>query len=62
MVFVKFKMVVVLFDIAVFKLPMKFGSRIRNPLPQKGNTVDCPYCRTTHRVEDIFERVKQLIG
>ncbi len=31
-------------------------------LPEKGNTVDCPYCKTTHRVEDIFERVKQLIG
>ena len=31
-------------------------------LPEKGNTVDCLYCRTTHRVEDIFEKVKQLIG
>lgn len=31
-------------------------------LPEKGNTVDCPYCKTTHRVEDIFERVKQVIG
>jgi hypothetical protein len=31
-------------------------------LPENGNTVDCPYCRTTHRVQDIFERVKQLIG
>jgi len=31
-------------------------------LPEKGNTVACPYCRTTHRVEDIFEKVKQLIG
>ena len=31
-------------------------------LPEKGNAVDCPYCRTTHRVEDIFEKVKQLIG
>ncbi len=31
-------------------------------LPEKGNTVDCPYCGTTHRVEDIFERVRQLIG
>ena len=32
------------------------------PLPETGNTVECPYCKTTHRVEDIFERVKQLIG
>ncbi len=32
------------------------------PLPERGNTVECPYCKTTHRVEDIFERVKQLIG
>ncbi len=31
-------------------------------LPEKGNTVDCPYCKTTHRVEDIFEKVKKLIG
>ena len=31
-------------------------------LPDKGNTVDCPYCRTTHRVQDVFERVRQLIG
>ncbi len=31
-------------------------------LPEKGNTVDCPYCRTTHRVQDVFERVRQLIG
>ena len=31
-------------------------------LPEKGNTVDCPYCKTTHRVQDIFEKVKQLIG
>ncbi len=31
-------------------------------LPEKGNTVDCPYCKTTHRVQDVFERVRQLIG
>jgi len=31
-------------------------------LPENGNTVDCPYCKRTHRVEDIFEKVKQLIG
>jgi hypothetical protein len=31
-------------------------------LPEKGNTIDCPYCKTTHRVQDIFERVRQLIG
>jgi hypothetical protein len=25
-------------------------------LPEKGKTVDCSYCRTTHRPEDIFEK------
>ncbi len=31
-------------------------------LPEKGNTVECAYCKTTHRVEDIFEKIKRLIG
>ena len=32
------------------------------PLPEKGDTVNCPYCKTPHKVQDVFERVKQLIG
>jgi hypothetical protein len=31
-------------------------------LPERGNAVDCPYCKTTYQVQDVFERIKQLIG
>lgn len=31
-------------------------------LPEAGNKIVCPHCGTTHYSEDIFDKVKQLIG
>ncbi len=36
------------------------GGRMK--LPETGNTTECPYCHTSYRVEDVFERVKKLMG
>lgn len=31
-------------------------------IPQTGNTVNCSHCQTLQHVDDIFEKVKSLIG
>lgn len=31
-------------------------------LPETGDNTECPYCHTTYHVQDVFERVKELIG